>query len=203
MFFWKYWFKIKWKSEKFATNIYEGVQINDVLLSSNNFNSNFGISHNFKTIFKNINSEGKNSTKYKNEFQSEILNLSTYDLSLPLIKKDGNTSDYLTPKLSLRHSPNDTKNIRDNATLLNSGNVFSFNRIGQSDNVEGGSSLTIGLDYEKKNKNKNTNDTFFKHRLATVFRNNLDENLPTKSTLGKKQSDFIGEAIFNLTIFLA
>ena len=63
-------------------------------------------------------------------------------------------SDYLTPKLSFRHSPNDTKNIRDNATLLNSGNVFSFNRIGQSDNVEGGSSLTIGLDYEKKKRIK-------------------------------------------------
>uniref|UniRef100_UPI003F8645CC LPS-assembly protein LptD n=1 Tax=Candidatus Pelagibacter sp. TaxID=2024849 RepID=UPI003F8645CC len=190
-------FRSSGSQKKFATNIYEGVQINDVLLSSNSFNSKFGITHNFKTVLKNINSEGEKSSKYKNEFQSEILNLSTYDLSLPLIKKDGNTSDYLTPKLSFRHSPNDTKNIRDNATLLNAGNVFSFNRIGQSDNVEGGSSLTIGLDYEKKKKNKNTNDTFFKHRLAAVFRDNLDENLPTKSTLGKKQSDFIGEAIFN------
>ena len=190
-------FRSSGSQKKFATNIYEGVQINDVLLSSNNFNSSFGITHNFKTVFKNINSEGKKSSKYKNEFQSEILNLSSYDLSLPLIKKDGNISDYLTPKLSFRHSPNDTKNIRNNATLLNSGNVFSFNRIGQNDNIEGGSSLTIGLDYEKKNKNNNTTDTIFKHRLATVFRNNLDENLPTKSTLGKKQSDFIGEAIFN------
>ena len=109
-------------------------------------------------------------------------------MSLPLIKKDGNTSDYLTPKLSLRHSQMIQKH-RDNATLLNSemySVLIELDKVITSKEV-----LHDSLDYEKKNKN-NTNDTFFKHRLATVFRNNLDENLPTKSTLGKKQSDFIG-----------
>ena len=38
---------------------------------------------------------------------------------------------------------------------------------------------------------------FLSSKLATVFRDELNENLPTTSTLGKKQSDFVGEITFN------
>ena len=44
-----------------------------MVLSTNNFISNKGLNFTFKNLFKNINSEGTNSTKYKNDFQSEIL----------------------------------------------------------------------------------------------------------------------------------
>ena len=84
--------------KKFATNKYEGVQINDIVLSTNNFVSKKGLNFTFKNLFKNINSEGTNSTKYKNDFQSEILSLSAIDVSLPLIKKANDSTGYLTPK---------------------------------------------------------------------------------------------------------
>ena len=35
----------------------------------------------------------------------------------------------LTPKLSLRYSPNDTKNLKDETRLLTSDNIFSSNRL--------------------------------------------------------------------------
>ena len=38
---------------------------------------------------------------------------------------------------------------------------------------------------------------FLSSKLATVFRDEVNENLPTTSTLGKKQSDYVGEINFN------
>ena len=175
--------------KKFATNKYEGVQINDVVLSTNNFISNKGLNFTFKNLFKNINSEGTNSTKYKNDFQSEILSLSAIDFSLPLIKKGDNGSDYLTPKISLRYSPNDTKNIKNEERTLNYENIFSLNRIGFSDNVESGKTATLSLNYNKKDSK---NNQIMSTSIATIFREDEDKNLPTSSTLGKKQSDFVG-----------
>ena len=69
-----------------------------------------------------------------------------------------------------------------------------MNRIGFSETIEGGSSLTIGVDYKKKDKN---NNDFLSSKIATVYRDEINENLPLSSTLGEKQSDLIGEIILN------
>ena len=42
----------------------------------------------FKSIIKNVNSDGKNSTKFKEKSQSEILSMLIYDVDIPLMKKD-------------------------------------------------------------------------------------------------------------------
>ena len=179
--------------KNFSTNIFETVQINDFILGSKEYVSNFGITQNFTTLIKNINSEGKNSTKYKENMQSELLNLSRYEISLPLIKKTDQGSNYLIPKMSFMHSPNDTKNIKNSEKILNSTSIFSLERIGHNDNVEGGSSATFGIKYKNKDvDNYKTLET----NLATVFRDKEDHNLPNKSTLGKKQSNFIGDTTY-------
>ena len=36
----------------------------------------------------------------------------------------------------------------------------------------------------------------FSSRIATVFRNEIDDNLPISSTLGKKSSDVVGDINF-------
>ena len=46
---------------------------------------------------------------------------------------------------------------------------------------------------EKKNSE---NDTIFSSKIGTVFRDEANENLPETSTLGKKQSDYVGEIDF-------
>ena len=119
----------------------------------------------------------------------------SYDVDLPLIKNDKKYKNFLTPKFSLRHSPNDSKNLKDEDRLLSVDNIFSLNRIGYDQSIEGGNSLTIGLDYEKKSQENN--DTTFSSKIATVFRDEINENLPISSTLGKKQSDFIGQINFS------
>ena len=181
--------------KKFSTNIYEAVQINDFLFSSKDFTNKLGFTNNFKTIIKNVNTDGKNSSKLKDKAQSEVLSLLSIDSLLPLIKSDDNYKNFLTPKISLRYSPNDTKNIKDETRLINSDNVFSLNRIGFNETIEGGGSITLGLDYEKRSQKND--DTIFTSKIATVFRDEINENLPTTSTLGKKQSDIIGEINFN------
>ena len=176
--------------KKFSTNIYEAIQVNDLILASSKFINKLGFNNGFKTIIKNVNSDSNNSSKLKEKKQSELLTLISYDVDVPLIKEDGDNLNLLIPKLSLRFSPNDTKNLKDEDRLLSTDNIFSLNRIGFNETIEGGGSLTLGLDYEKKNQR---NGHLFDAKVATVFRDELNENLPTSSTLGKKQSDFVGE----------
>ena len=178
----------------FNTNVYEGVIINDLILTSNDYINQFGFNNKISTLLKNVNSHGTNSSKYKKDEQSEILSVISYDLEYPMIKNEKDINNFLTPKLSIRHSPNDTKNNKDESRLLDNGNIFSLNRIGFNDSVEGGSSLTLGFDYERKNQNKDR--TEFSSSIATVFRKEEDKNLPVKSTLGKKQSDVVGKFKF-------
>ena len=74
-------------SQKISTNVYEGVQINDILIATKEHISGFGINHQFQSLFKNINSEGTNSKKYKKDMQSEVLSILSYDIKFPLIKE--------------------------------------------------------------------------------------------------------------------
>ena len=181
--------------KKIETNVYEATQINDFLVSSKDFINKLGFNNKFKTIFKNVNTDGKNSSKLKDDPQSEVLSIFSFDTDFPLIKESSSYKKFLTPKFSLRYSPNDTKNLKDEDRLINTDNLFSLNRIGFGETIEGGSSLTLGLDYEKKNKENN--NTIFSSSIGTVFRDEINENLPLKSTLGKKQSDFVGQINFN------
>lgn len=187
-------FESSGNNKKYSTNVSETVQVNNLILNGNNMISKFGFNHNFKTILKNVNSDGKNSAKFKEKNQSEILSMITYDAGIPFIKESEYYNNFLTPKMSLRFSPNDSKNLKDESRSLNSNNIFSLNRIGFNETIEGGTTFTIGLDFEKK-ENKN-NDIFFGSKIATVYREEINENLPTTSTLGKKQSDFVGEIDF-------
>jgi LPS-assembly protein len=181
--------------KKFSTNIYEATQVNNFLISSNNLINKHGFNNNFKTILKNVNTDGKNSSKLKDKTQSEILTLFSYDSSFPLIKESSVYSNLLTPKISARFSPNDTKNLKSETRLLDIDNIYSLDRIGFNETIEGGKSITLGLDFEKKGQKNN--NTLFSSKIATVFRDEVNENLPITSTLGKKQSDLIGEINLN------
>ena len=195
-----YTFSSSGNQKKFLTNKHEAVQINDFIATSNDFINNFGFTSNFEFLLKNVNSVGKNSKKFKDDEQSEILSVGKYDLSLPLNKLETNYSNFLTPKVSLRFSPNSTKNNKDEERFLNTNNVFSSNRIGFNDSVEGGTSLTIGLNFQRKSNEKNR---YLSSNIATVFREEENDNLPQTSTLGKKQSDFIGDINISTSKYLS
>ena len=177
--------------KKFSTNIYEALQINDLIFQSNNLINSNGFNHGFSAIIKNVNSDGKNSSTLKDNSQSEMLSMISYDIDVLLIKDTLKFDNSLTPKMSFRISPNDTKNIKDEERYLNTDNIFSLNRIGFNETLESGMSLTLGLDFEKKHKD--SEDNFLSSKIATVFRDENNENLPTSSTLGKKGQILLGK----------
>ena len=180
--------------KNYNTNVFEKVLINDLKFASNPKITPLGFVNKFNLLLKNITSEGDNSSNYKNKFNSENYGSIFYDISYPL-KREGKFFDnFFTAKGSLMYSPNANKDLKTLDRKIDMNNIFTQNRLSLDDSVEGGQSLTLGGEYSLKGK-EGEND-IIKAGLATVLRDNEEMNLPTKSTLNNKGSDFIGSLIF-------
>ena len=175
-------------TNKLETNI-----TNNITYNSLDYISNFGIKNNFSLSLKNLNSVGKKTSKYKSNPQVELASLLNADFSMPLQKKNKNSHNLLTPKLSLRLNPSDMKNHSLSENKINVDNVFALNRLGLSDTLEAGKSVTLGLDFVKENKNDlDEINNYFELKLATVFRDKEEKFIPNKSTIHKKNSNLFG-----------
>ena len=172
------------------TNNLRSKIINDLSYTGYNFSTNYGLQNNINFNLRNLNSVGKNDNEYKSSPQLELMGDIEFQSSLPLIKETQNYNNYLTPKLSLRYSPNDMKSYTDSERFVNADNIFSNNRIGVDDTFEAGQSLTIGFNYKKERIN-NINK-YFEMKLATAFRNKEENNIPKTTTLNKKNSNIFG-----------
>ena len=168
--------------------------INDLLFESDPIYNKNGIKNNYSLLLKNVNLDSKNSSQHKNEGEIEFLASSLFETSYPLKKESKNYNTFLTPRLSFMFSPSHTRNIQDADRRIDINNIFGLNRIGFDKTVEGGQSLTLGTEYKKTNKE---NNEIFSVNLASVFRDEENEDLPRKSTLGNKTSDIIGNLKLN------
>ena len=101
------------------------------------------------------------------------------------------------PKLSLRINPSDMKDHSTDERKITPGNIFSINRLGINDSLESGNSLTLGIDYKKENKRNN--DKYLELKLATVFRDDLEKNIPSQTTLNQKNSNIFGSIDYSLS----
>jgi LPS-assembly protein len=119
--------------------------------------------------------------------------------SYPLKKEKNNFNSFLTPKISMRYSPNPTKNISNTDRRININNIFSLDRIGFNNAVEGGQSLTIGNEYRRTNKK---DEERFLLNLATVYRDKTNKDLPLSSTMTDKYSDIVGNVKINPNNFI-
>ena len=183
-----------------STNKLETNITNNLSYSSLDYISNLGFKNNFGINFKNLNSVGKKSSKYKSSLQSELVSLYNLDVSLPLKKNSKNSKNYLTPKLSLRFNPHDMKNYSDSTRNIDAHNSFAINRLGLSDTFESGRSLTLGLDYSSEQKNDlNEINNYFELKLATVLRDKVEKFVPNKSTINKKNSNLFGSIANNFS----
>ena len=179
----------------YETNRYEQSLINDLTYSSPSMFGESGIVKNYKLQIKNPNTRHKTGSNKESHSKNQLLSSLMYNLSYPL-KKEGKIYDnLLKPNISFRYSPNKTKNIALENRRLDTTNVNSFNRISIGDGIEGGESLTMGLEYIKKDKNQNEKLSI---DLAQVIRSESNPDLPTSSTLNNKYSDIIGRVKFNL-----
>ncbi len=180
--------------KQYNTNVLEKTNTNDLIYNSNAYFFNSGIENRFNIIFKNVNSESDNSSEYKNSLSSNINGLFELNSSLPLIKKETKYTKIITPKASFRFNPRKTKNKKNEVRLIGYDNIFDFNRLGISDTLEGGESITYGASYSLNN---DLNREIFSANLANVFRLEEDNNMPISSSLGQKTSNIVSTLEFN------
>ena len=180
--------------KNYDTNVFEKVIINDFLYSSFPSFTSSGLKNNFNFLIKNINTDSQNSKKYKEKVDTKIATLVEYNSSYPLEKKTDNYKNVLKPIMSIRYSPNNSKNMRDENRRIDVNNVFSFNRIGSNDSVEGGGSLSFGTEFSKVNID---DKKLINAKIANVFRIKEEKNISVNSSLGKKTSDIVGNIEFD------
>ena len=176
-------------NKNYNTNIFESVLTNNFLYSSDQFINTKGIVSNYELLLKNNNSYSKNSSSFKEDWQYDLFSTFKFDSSLPMAKITTDYTNYLTPRISFRYSPNGNSDISSKNILLNYNNVFSLNRISTDSEVEGGESLSLGLEFKRDNISGFNN---FDFKIANNLRFNENRQLPSKSKLNKTRSDIFG-----------
>tara|TARA_B100000965_G_scaffold398973_1_gene417994 strand:- start:3288 stop:5675 length:2388 start_codon:yes stop_codon:yes gene_type:complete len=180
--------------KSYDTNKYETLLVNDFLFESNDIISETGFLNNYDFLIKNFNSYTENSSSYTEKEDYEVFGSLLLKTSYPLKKINTHSREYLKPIFSLRYSPNGTKNISNKDVRLDYNNIFSLNRIGTNEIVEGGRSASLGIEYEKRNL---AQDKIFGFNIANSIRDKKNDNLPKKSKLNQTRSDFVGNLSFN------
>ena len=183
-------------NKHYDTNTYEAVITNDFLFSSNQYINTKGFVYNYNIFLKNPSSYASNSSKFRENENYDLYGTLKLDGSMPLSKQVDNYTHFLKPIASLRYSPNGNKDITSKDLLLNYNNVFSLNRIGVSDQVEGGDALSMGLEFKRTNIDGSDIIDF---KIANVLKSKENIKLPTKSKLNQTRSDIFGSLKYNLS----
>jgi LPS-assembly protein len=176
--------------KQYDTNVQETRLENNLNYNSFPFYSSKGFLSDYSFILKNTNTELKNSTTSNNESNIDLLTAGMFTARYPLKKIEKNLEKFLTPKISFRYSPTETKNISDADRRVDVNNIYSLNRLGS---LESGASLTLGSEYLIRNS---SGMDIFSLELASVLRDKINEDLPKKSTLEKKTSNIFGNLKF-------
>lgn len=149
-----------------------------------------GFVNNFGLYIKNINSRNKNNNNYNSNYQFQLMPLIEFNSSLPMISLDNEFKNNFDPKLSIRYSPVKINNYSESEKKIDIANLFEIERLGLNEAHEPGASLTVGLDYKKESL-KNIN-RYFQTKIGTIIRNNEENDIPKKTTLNKKYSNYFG-----------
>ena len=179
--------------KNYNTNIYEKVLINDLKYTSVPKVKSNGFVNKFSLLLKNVTTESDNSVEYTNNFRSQNFGSFLYDISYPMKKESDKFDSFLTSKATFMYSPNKNKNIRNLDRKIDLKNIFTQNRLGLNDSVEGGQSLTLGGEYKITDKK---NNSILTAGLASVLRDKNESKLPTSSTINNESSDIVGSFNF-------
>ena len=179
--------------KKRDSNISEKSFRNDITFLSKPLFTKLGLKNNFNLLFKNANHDSKNSPIYEDKLTSKFYSSLILNSSLPLKKNTTKYESEFIPKLSLRLSPTRSQNLIDKKRRINITNVFSNNRLGLIQSLEGGQSITMGTEY---NLNKKNGSKIFNMSFAQIYRDINEDRLPVKSKMNTKSSDVVGEIKF-------
>ncbi len=176
----------------YSTNIYEAQINNDFNFMSFN-NIGRGIVSNYSFLLKNFNTYSENSTIFEDDNDHELFGTLFFNSELPLKKESADKTSYLKPKLQIKFSPTNGKDISSSGVRLNYDNLYSINRIGRSDMVEEGKSLSIGLEYEMQNF---SNEKLLGFNIGSVLKDKKNLSMPAISKLNETRSDIIGNFFY-------
>ncbi len=169
---------------------------------SNSWVNKFGFENEFLGLIKNVNYRAKNAQNYKTEDSvSEFYGALGFKSELGLFKfRDNNRLNIFKPKLLVKISPNDSRNISSESAILSYSNLYKLNKVKTIDKVDTGSSISLGFDFKVNNINENSEikNEKFKFSLGQIISADENRDMPSKSTLNEKMSDIIGETAFNL-----
>ena len=179
----------------YETNIFEKTNINELIFNSDSKITNSGIVNNYDFKFKNINSDAQNSSSYKENDNFYFSGLLQYNSSLPLLKENDFSRKILKPKISLKLSPNSTKDIRNNYVRMDVNNIYNLDRLSSANTTEGGASITYGSDFTFFDKSKSRET--FNFKVANNLRFEENKDLPVNNQIGQKTSDFFGEISYS------
>ena len=179
----------------YDTNKHEVLINNDFNFNSLDFISSDGLVTDYNFFLKNYNTYSKNSSIYENKNDHEIFGTFLVRSEFPMKKNLNDSTNFIKPIAQFRFSPSNGKNISDTGGKIHYDNIFSSNRIGRSDMVERGKSLTLGIEYEKQNFN---NDKMIGINLGNIFKDKKDLSLPKKSKLGQTRSDIVGDIYYKI-----
>lgn len=191
-------FKSSGFQKKYNTNVEEQVVVNDLIFKSIPKVSSKGFKNSSNLLLKNTNTSSENSTKYKDHTDHKILTIGEINSTYPLLKTTASKQQVLTPKISFRYSPNDSKDIRNTDNRIDVDNIFNFNRLSDNETVEGGGSVTYGFNYSSSKDNRE----YFNSKIANIVRLSKNEDLPKNSKLGEKTSDIVGSFTFDPNDFM-
>ncbi len=179
------------------TNSLRSRMINNLDIQGNDYFTKSGIKNNFNYYLKNTITAGKNNVEYDSKSNIKLMNIFEIVSSYPLIEKNEFFMNYLNPKLSIRVNPSDMKSYNDVNRQINTENIFNIDRLGLIDTLESGQNLTLGLDYKKEKINEI--NKYFELSLAKVIRTKTNNNIPSNSSLDKKNSNYFGKLTNNLS----
>mgnify|MGYP001160206780 FL=1 len=186
-------FNTNMKMSNYDTNKSEKFFINDLDWTFDKKFGNIPYDGKFITKLKNVNYEVKNVDKLKQELTHEFFGAIGYLASIDLVK--GSPKNYghlLTPKLLFKYAPNHMKKDTNDLNLHNK-NIFSLDRLGSTSSLEGGTSLTYGIDYKKSFKN----DQELNFSIGQIINEKkTDKRKPDTSSLDKRFSDVVGDLSF-------
>ena len=181
--------------KNYNTNITEKVIINSLEFNSISKYFDNGLVNEKKFQVKNVNSEAKNSKKFKNKDTSSLVPTFQTNYTFPLQKQSEKFSKIITPKFSLKVSTPHTKDVSKDDVKINYDNIYDINRLGSDEINEGGISATYGYEYTKIDKSN------LSQKIKFGFANNLrlsqNKDLPANTNLGDKVSDFVGLIEYN------
>ena len=178
------------------TNSLRSRMINNLDIQGNDYFTKSGIKNNFNYYLKNTITAGKNNVEYDSKSNIKLMNIFEIVSSYPLIEKNENFMNYLNPKLSIRVNPSDMKSYKEVNRQINTENIFNIDRFGLIDTLESGQNLTLGLNYKKEKIN--AINKYFELSLAKVIRTKSNNNVPSNSSLNKKNSNYFGKLTNNL-----